>query len=104
MHTTKTLMRLGGCPGCSESLLGAHVILLVFVVLLNLCLFSRLCFHNSEYVIHLLFSRSEETYAMRQLLKRETNHVKCIHSSTVPTYGAQEVTFHSFYYCVLSQY
>ena len=29
MRTAKTLIRLGGCPGWSESLLGAHVILLV---------------------------------------------------------------------------
>ena len=29
MRTAKTLLRLGGCPGCSESLLGAHAILLV---------------------------------------------------------------------------
>ena len=28
-HTVKTLIRLGGCPGWSESSLGAHVILLV---------------------------------------------------------------------------
>ena len=28
-RTTKTLIRLGRCPGCSESLLGAHTILLV---------------------------------------------------------------------------
>ena len=29
MRTAKTLIRLGGCPGWSESLLGAHAILLV---------------------------------------------------------------------------
>ena len=29
MWTAKTLVRLGGCPGWSESLLGAHAILLV---------------------------------------------------------------------------
>ena len=29
MRTAKTLVRLGGCPGLSESSLGAHVILLV---------------------------------------------------------------------------
>ena len=29
MRTSKTLIRLGGCPGWSESLLGAHAILLV---------------------------------------------------------------------------
>ena len=29
MRTAKTLIRLGGCPGWSESSLGAHVILLV---------------------------------------------------------------------------
>ena len=29
MQTAKTLIRLGGCPGSSESSLGAHVILLV---------------------------------------------------------------------------
>ena len=29
MRTTKTLIRLGGCPGWSESSLGAHAILLV---------------------------------------------------------------------------
>ena len=28
-RTVKTLIRLGGCPGCSESLLGAHATLLV---------------------------------------------------------------------------
>ena len=28
-RTAKTLIRLGGCPGCSESFLGAHAILLV---------------------------------------------------------------------------
>ena len=30
MLTENTLIRLGRCPGCSESLLGAYVILLVF--------------------------------------------------------------------------
>ena len=30
MHIAKTLIRLGGCPGWSESLLTAHAILLVF--------------------------------------------------------------------------
>ena len=29
MRTSKTLIRLGGCPGCSESSVGAHAILLV---------------------------------------------------------------------------
>ena len=29
MRTAKTLIRLGGCPGCSESSLGARAILLV---------------------------------------------------------------------------
>ena len=29
MRTAKTLIRLGGCPGCSDSSLGAHAILLV---------------------------------------------------------------------------
>ena len=29
MRTAKTLIRLGGCTGCSESSLGAHAILLV---------------------------------------------------------------------------
>ena len=29
MRTAKTLIRLGGCPGCSEPSLGAHAILLV---------------------------------------------------------------------------
>ena len=29
MRTAKTLIRMGGCPGWSESLLGAHAILLV---------------------------------------------------------------------------
>ena len=29
MRTVKTLIRLGGCPGWSESLLGAHAILLI---------------------------------------------------------------------------
>ena len=29
MRTAKTLIRLGGCPGCLESSLGAHAILLV---------------------------------------------------------------------------
>ena len=31
MRTAKTLIRLGGCRGWSESSLGAHVILLVFL-------------------------------------------------------------------------
>ena len=31
MRTTKTLVRLGRCPGCSESSLGAHAILLVLL-------------------------------------------------------------------------
>ena len=29
MRTAKNLIRLGGCPGCSESSLGEHAILLV---------------------------------------------------------------------------
>ena len=29
MRTAKTLIRLGGCQGCSESSLGAHTIVLV---------------------------------------------------------------------------
>ena len=29
MQTAKTLIRLGGCPGWSESLLGAHAILVL---------------------------------------------------------------------------
>ena len=29
MRTAKTMIRLGGCPGCSESSLGAHATLLV---------------------------------------------------------------------------
>ena len=29
MRASKTLIRLGGCPGLSESLLGAHAIVLV---------------------------------------------------------------------------
>ena len=32
MRTAKTLIRLGGCPGWSESLLGAHAIFIGFVM------------------------------------------------------------------------
>ena len=37
MRTVKTLIRLGGCSGWSESLLGAHIILLVLFCLFCLC-------------------------------------------------------------------
>ena len=47
MRTAKTLIRLGGCPGWSESSLGAHAILLVLswggsnssmtIIILNTC-------------------------------------------------------------------
>ena len=50
MRTAKTLIRLGGCPGWSESLLGAHAVLLVlswggsFELLLAPGHLSNLCF------------------------------------------------------------
>ena len=40
-HTVKTQIRLGRCPGWAESSLGAHVILLVFVM-------QRLTYYTTE--------------------------------------------------------
>ena len=45
MWTVKTLIRLGGCPGWSESSLGAHAILLVLS-----CAGSIICFSASGYI------------------------------------------------------
>ena len=49
-RTAKTLIRLGGCPGGSESSLGTKVILLVL-----LCGGSKCFFLESTYAAHIRF-------------------------------------------------
>ena len=55
-RTAKALNRLGGCPGCSESSLGAHAILLVlswggsFFILTGLTVFQYQTFRLSTYL------------------------------------------------------
>ena len=53
MRTAKTLIRLGGCPGCSESSLGVHAILLVLS-----CRGSHS--ENTQIIASQLFPASEE--------------------------------------------
>ena len=59
MRTAKTLIRLGGCPGWSESSLGAHAILLVLswgaCSISNIRLKKCCCFLSRVMIIQYLF-------------------------------------------------